>query len=190
MPFKRVAVDLVGPITPASDRGHRFILTLVDYATRYPEAVALKSIDTEMVVEALVDIYSRLGIPEVLNDLGPQFVSECMTEVARLLSIKQINTSLYHPICSGLVERFNGSLKKMLRRLCCDQPKQWHRYINPLLFAYREVPQEAMGFSPFELLYGRTLRGPMQILRNYRLVRLRFQRRKPVISMYWICRIV
>ena len=167
MPFKRVAVDLVGPITPASDRGHRYILTLVDYATRYPEAVALKSIDTETVAEALIDIYSRLGIPEeVLSDLGPQFVSECMREVARLLSIKQINTSPYHPICNGLVERFNGSLKKMLRRLCCDQPKQWHRYINPLLFAYREVPQEATGFSPFELLYGRTLRGPMQILKE------------------------
>ena len=93
MPFKRVAVDLVGPITPASDLGHRYIFTLVDYATRYPETVALKSIDTETVAEALVDIYSRLGIPkEVLSDLGPQFVSECMREVARLLSIKQINT--------------------------------------------------------------------------------------------------
>ena len=37
-PFKRVAVDLVGPITPASERGHRYIFTLVDYTTRYPEA--------------------------------------------------------------------------------------------------------------------------------------------------------
>ena len=118
-------MDLVRPITPASDRGHRYILTLVDYATRYPEAVALKSINTETVAEALVDIYSRLGIPEeVLSDLGPQFVSECMKEVARLLSIKQTNTSPYHLICNGLVKRFNSSLKKMLRRLCCDQPKQ------------------------------------------------------------------
>ena len=60
-PFKRVAVDLVGPITPASERGHRYILTLVDYATRYPEAVPLKNIDTETVAEALLDIYSRLS---------------------------------------------------------------------------------------------------------------------------------
>ena len=49
-PFKRVAVDFVGPITPASERGHKYILTLVDYATRYPEAVHLKNIDTETVV--------------------------------------------------------------------------------------------------------------------------------------------
>ena len=52
-PFKRVAIDLVGPIAPASDKGHRYFLTLLDYATRYPEAVPLKNIDTETVAEAL-----------------------------------------------------------------------------------------------------------------------------------------
>ena len=54
----------------------------------------------------------------------------------------------------------------MLQRLCSEQPRQWHRYINPLLFAYREVPQESTGFSPFELLYGRAVRGPMFILKE------------------------
>jgi len=44
IPFKRVAIDLIGPIYPASEEGHKFILTLIDYATRYPEAVALKKI--------------------------------------------------------------------------------------------------------------------------------------------------
>ena len=63
-PFKRVAVDIVGPIAPPSEAGHRYILTLVDYATRYPEAVPLKKITTEAVAEALLDIYSRVGIPE------------------------------------------------------------------------------------------------------------------------------
>ena len=75
-PFKQVAVDLVGPITPASERGHRYILTLVDYATRYPEAVPPKNMDTETVAEALLEMYNRLGIPEeVLSDQGTQFVS-------------------------------------------------------------------------------------------------------------------
>ena len=125
LPFKRVAVDLIGPIMPASDKGHRYVLTLVDYATRYPEAVPLKNIDTETVAEALLDLYSRVGIPEeVLSDLGTQFVSECMQEVARLLSIRRLTTTPYHPICNGLTDKFNGTLKKMLRRLCVEQPKQ------------------------------------------------------------------
>ena len=53
VPFQRVGIDLVGPITPASSSGKRFILTVIDYATRYPEAVALSGISTEEVAEAL-----------------------------------------------------------------------------------------------------------------------------------------
>ena len=63
-PFKRVGIHLDGPIDPPSEDGHRYILTLVDFATRYPEAVPLKNIlniDTETVAEALVHILSRLS---------------------------------------------------------------------------------------------------------------------------------
>ena len=132
VPFRRVAVDLVGPISPPSEKEHRYILTLIDYATRYPEAVPLKNIETEAVAEALLDMYSRLGVPEeVLCDLGTQFVSKCMEEVSRLLSIKRLTTTPHHPICNGLLERFNGTLKKKLRRLCSEQPRQWHRFLLP-----------------------------------------------------------
>ena len=80
---------------------------------------------------------------EILSDLGTQFVSECMKEVTRLLSIKQLTMTPIHPMCNGLTEKFNGTMKSMLKRLCSEQPGQWHCYINPLLFAYREVPQES-----------------------------------------------
>ena len=124
-PFKRVAIDLVGPIAPASDKGHRYILTLMEYATRYPEVVPLKNIDTETVAEALLDMYSRVEVPEeVLSDLGTQFTWDCMKEVSRLLSIRRLTTSPYYPAFNGLVKKFNGTLKQMLRRLCHDQPRQ------------------------------------------------------------------
>ena len=116
-PFKRVAIDIVGPIAPASNKRHRYILTLVDYATRYPEAVPLKNIHTETVAEALLDMCSRVGVPKkVLSDLGTQFTSDCMKEVSRLLSIRRLTTYPYHPACNGLAEKFNGTLKRMLRR--------------------------------------------------------------------------
>nr|XP_034325279.1 uncharacterized protein LOC105323550 isoform X4 [Crassostrea gigas] len=166
-PFKRVAVDLVGPIQPATDRGNRYILTLVDFASRYPEAVALKGIEAERVAEALVEIFCRLGVPvEMLTDMGSQFTSELMAETSRLLSFRQLTTTPYHPMCNGLVERFNGTLKQMLRRLCAERPKDWDRYLSAALFAYRDTTQESLGFSPFELVYGHTVRGPMRILRE------------------------
>lgn len=166
-PFKRVAVDLIGSIYPGTEQGSRYVLTLVDYATRYPEAVALKCIEIEKVAEALVDIFSRIGVPqEMLTDMGSQFTSTLMTVVSRLISLRQLTTTVYHPMCNGLVERFNGTLKQMLKRMCSERPKDWDRYLNSLLFAYREVPQESLRFSPFELVYVRTVRGPMPILKE------------------------
>ena len=166
-PFRRVAVDFVGPISPLSERGNRYILTIVDYGKRYPEAVPLKGIEAERVAEALWDIWTRTGIPrEVLTDRGTQFMSDVTQQVNLLLSIKGMATTPYHAQCNGLVERFNGTLKTMLRKLCQERPKEWNRYLPALLFAYREVPQESLGFSPFELLYGRRVRGPMAVLRQ------------------------
>ena len=50
--------------------------------------------------------------------------------------------------------------------MCTERPKDWDRYLPALLFAVREVPQESLGFSPFELLYGRNVPGPMAIFRK------------------------
>ena len=101
-----------------------------------------------------------------MSDNGAQFVSSLMNEVARLLSINFIHATPYHPQANGLVERMNGTLKTMLRRMCAEKPLDWDRYVESLLFAYREAPQRSLLFSPFELLYGRRVRGPMTILRE------------------------
>ncbi|XP_042145250.1 uncharacterized protein LOC121835301 [Ixodes scapularis] len=166
-PFQRVAVDIVGPLAPTTKKGNKYILTMVDYATRYPDAVALPEISTERVAEGLVEMFTRTGVPrEVLSDRGSNFTSDVMSEVARLLSMRQLFTTPYHPMGNGLVEKFNGTLKTMLKRMCQEKPADWDRYLAPLLFAYREVPQASLGFSPFELLYGRNVRGPLSVLKE------------------------
>ncbi|KAK7108403.1 uncharacterized protein [Littorina saxatilis] len=165
-PFRRIAVDIVGPLT-ISERKNRYILVAVDYATRYPEATPLPSIEAERVAEALWQMYTRVGVPkEVLTDRGSQFVSNLMKQVNQFLALKGLTTTPYHAQCNGLVERFNGTLKTMLKKLCMEKPKDWDRFVPALLFAYREVPQESLGFSPFELLYGRTVRGPLSLLKE------------------------
>ena len=166
VPFTRVAMDLIGPL-PVSRGGHRWVLTLVCCATRYPEAVPLRGIETKDIAEELVGIFSRVGVPkEILTDRGTQFTSDLMSEVARLLSLRQLFTTPYHAMCNGQCERFNGTLKSMMKKMSAENPRDWDRYIPALLFAYREVPQQSTGFSPFEMLYGRTVRGPMSILRE------------------------
>ena len=147
-PFKRVAVDIVGPIKPCSNNRSRYISTMMDYRTHYPEAIALPSIETELVAEALVIMFSRVGVPdEMLMDRGSQFTSEIMKEVARLLSLQQMTTLAFHAQCNSLVERSHVTLKQTLRRMCAERPKDWDRYLPALLFAVRS--KESLGFSLF-----------------------------------------
>lgn len=140
---------------------------MIDCATRFPEAIPPRNIDSVKVAENLINIFSRLGIPkEILSDRGTQFKSDMMKEVNRLLSIKAIFTSPYHATCNGTVERFHAVLKSMLRKLCSEQPREWNRLIPSILFAYREIPNDTLKFSPFELLCGRK-RGPLSILYEF-----------------------
>ena len=83
-----------------------------------------------------------------------------------MLNVKPIRTSPYHPQTDGLVERFNITLKSMLRKLADDEGKEWDSLLPYVLFAYREVPQASTGFSPFELVYGRAVRHPLDILKE------------------------
>ncbi|XP_040262454.1 uncharacterized protein LOC120978250, partial [Bufo bufo] len=163
-PFTRVAVDIIGPLAQPSRSGKRYILTIVDYATRYPEAVALSNIQAETVAEALVKVFSRVGFPkEVLSDQGTQFTAEITQQIWKTCGVKSLTSSPYHPQTNGLCERFNGTLKQMLKSFT-GAYKDWERFLPHLLFAYREVPQESTGFSPFELLYGRRVRGPLDLI--------------------------
>ena len=165
-PFQRIAMDLIGPL-PRTQRGNRFVLTICDYATRYPEAIALPSTEAHRISKELVGVFAHVGIPEeILSDQGPNFMSALLEEVYRLLQIRRIRTSPYHPQTDGLVERFNGTLKMMLKKFVSRNQKDWDEYLPYLLFAYCEVPQESTGFSPFKLLYGRRVRGPLDVLKE------------------------
>ena len=166
-PFKRVSVQLVGPIEPRSDKKSLYIFTMIDYSTRYPEAIALPSIETERVAEALITMFSRVGIPsEMLIEHESRVTIEVMNEVSWLLSLQQLTAIPYRSYSKGPVEKFHAMLKRVLLTMCAERPNDWDKYLPALLFAVREIPQESLGFSPFELLYGCNIRGPMQILRE------------------------
>ena len=151
-PFKRIAMDIVGSL-PRSSSGKRFILGICDYATHYPEATALRTIDANAVAEELLKFFARVRVPEeILTDQGTNFTSQLLIEVYRLLQIKPIRTTPYHLQTDGLVERLNSTLKSMLRKTANKEGKDWDQLLPYLLFAYREVPQASTGFSPFELL--------------------------------------
>ena len=140
---------------------------LVDYAIRYQEALPLRAATAKVVAKELMILFSRVGIArEVLTDQGSCFMSRVMKELLSLLQVKQLRTSVYHPKTDGLVERFNKTLKQMLKKAMDTDGKNWDQLLSHVMFAVREVPQASSRFSLFKLLYGRRPRGILDLAKE------------------------
>lgn len=78
------------------------------------------------------------------------------------MGIRKLNTTAYHPQCDGMVERFNRTLKTILRKHAAMFGPQWDRYLPGVLWAYRNVPHESTGEKPSYLLFGVDCRTPTE----------------------------
>jgi len=162
-PFQKIIIDCVGPL-PKTTKGNQYILTVMCPTTRYPEAFPLKNISAKSICKNLVHMFTTFGIPqEVQSDRGSNFTSELFSKVLQELGIKQTLSTAYHPESQGALERWHQTLKSMLRKFCLENQKCWDEGLPYMLFAIREAPQETLGFSPFELMFGRKVRGPFEV---------------------------
>ena len=166
-PFSRVAMDIFGPLT-RTKAGNKYILVIMDYETKWPEAFSLKNMTSETVADCLVEVTARLGVPnEVLSDNGTNFTSKVMAQFCMTVGIKQIKTSPYHPQTDGMVERFNATLKRLLRKLTKDPTVEWDKCLPYVLWAYRGTVHRTTGFSPYHLLFGKEMRMPLDLMVRY-----------------------
>ena len=94
------------------------------------------------------------------------FMSGLMQQVMYTLGVQQYKSSAYHPESQGAIERFHQTLKNMMRAYCYEYQNEWDQGIHLLLFAIRETLQDSLGFSPFELVFGRSMRGPLKLLKE------------------------
>src|SRR5664279_2095115 len=166
-PWSVCAIDIVGPLPVCDETGNRFILTILDLSTHFPEAVALKQHTARDVVLALSTVFSRVGFPgEILSDLGSDFTSELMQIFLHEFNIGHLRCSAYHPMTNGSIEKYHSCLKNSLKALAERFPNSWDAALCWVLFGYREVVNETTGFSAFELLYGRAVKGPLTLIKD------------------------
>ena len=164
-PFQKVAFDLVGPL-PRTSSGHKYLLTAMCLFTKFPVAIPLKKVDNVSVLDAMMQIFSRYGMPsELLTDQGSVFTSKLTVLMCKTFNIAKIRTSPYHPQSDGALERWHACLKGMIKR-SGGKLSEWDRQLKYLLFAYRDTPHCVTGFSPFSLMYGRDVRGPLHFLKT------------------------
>lgn len=164
--FEEVLVDCVGPL-PKTKAGNQYLCTIMCRATRFPEAVPLRNIKAPVILKTLIKFFSIFGLPKVIQtDQGSNFLSRVFNQTLKSLSIAHRVSSSYHPESQGAIERFHQTLKAMLRKYCMETNKDWDEGIPLVLFAVRESVQESLGFSPAEMVFGHTVRGPLKVLKD------------------------
>ncbi|XP_076041857.1 uncharacterized protein LOC143025739 [Oratosquilla oratoria] len=161
-----VTVDIVGPL-PKTKSGNEYILTLMDTFSRYPEAIPLRRVHAKVVLQELIKFFTRWGLPrELQTDQGSVFLSKEVMQGLGALGIVKVTSSAYHPQSQGALERYHQTLKSMLRKWCLENHKGWDQALPYLLFAVREVPNESLGLSPFDMVLGHCVREPLKVLKE------------------------
>ena len=162
-PFEVLAMDLVGPF-PKGKGGYTHLLTAVCMSSKWPEVVPLKTTTARAVADAMMTVFATTGIPlQLLTDQGSQFVGSLVRHLCKDLHIDKVKTAPYHPECNGVVERMHGTLGSMLTK-AASLGMDWVAQVPFALFALRSSPNRDTGFSPFELVFGHSVRTPLDIL--------------------------
>jgi hypothetical protein len=137
----------------------------IDYHTRWPEAFAVKSKDAKTFARILVnEICSRHGMPKkLLSDRDQAFLGNVAKELLKMYNIEKINTTSYHAQANGMTERANKSAIQIMKALILQYNLSWPQLLNLMLQKMRIHVNESTGKSPYEMLYGRIPRIPLDL---------------------------
>ncbi|XP_072767936.1 uncharacterized protein [Nerophis lumbriciformis] len=164
-PMQLVCMDYLS-LEPDS-HNTKDILVITDHFTKYAVAIPTKDQKATTVAKCLWEQFLvHYGFPERLHsDQGRDFESHTIKELCAIAGIKKVRTSPYHPR-GNPVERFNRTLLGMLGTLKEKEKSHWRDFVKPLTHAYNCTRSEVTGFSPYELMFGRQPRLPVDIAFN------------------------
>ena len=163
-PFVFWAMDYMGPL-PETSRGNKHLLVVMDHFSKWSEVFPTKDQKARTVAEVLVSkVFTRFGPPEIIHsDQGSNFESNLMKEICSLMGIHKSRTSAYHPQCDGLVERQNRTLQDILASYVSKYKDDWDLWVDLAVYSYNTSVHESTGFSPYELVFGRVARTPIEV---------------------------
>lgn len=127
----------------------------------------MRKISSKAIIKELTKFFCTYGLPRVIqSDQGSNFLSKAFQAAMRRMGVRHQVSSAYHPESQGALERFHQTMKNMVRIYCHETDDQWDEMVPLLLFAARECVQDTLGFSPFELVFGHEVRGPLKMLKE------------------------
>ncbi|KAH9248152.1 hypothetical protein BASA81_014228 [Batrachochytrium salamandrivorans] len=154
LPFERWGIDFYGPMAETKS-GNKYLITCIDYATRWVLAKPVKDMTESAVAAFLYELMMTYGAPfEIISDRGKSFLAEGIDLFERESKIRHLATTPYHPQTNGMVERMHAMLGHGLTTLVHGKRDRWDEYLPQVLLALRTRTHAVTGFSPFFLLFG------------------------------------
>ena len=165
-------IDFYGPL-PTGE----YLLVVIDRYSRFPEVEIVSSTKAPVIIPRLDKIFAVHGIPAILrSDNGPPFNGEEYSRYVQTLGIKAEWSTPKWPQGNATVERFMQTLGKALKTAKLDG-RPWRQELQRFLLHYRTTPHSTTGVPPAELLFNRTVRGKLPVLKK-RVVRRHSEARK------------
>ncbi|GFS52332.1 transposon Tf2-9 polyprotein [Trichonephila clavipes] len=166
-PNEIVTVDLLGPYPASRPERYKFILVTSDHFTKWCELIPLRKASAQAIANAFFDNYiARYGAPiSLINDNGPQFISDVFEHLSHRLDIKHMKTVTYRPQ-SNLTERVNRNLVQMIASFVEENHENWDQFLHEFAFALRTAVNETTNKTPAELFLGRKIITPFSKLIN------------------------
>ena len=157
-PKELVAIDICGPF-PITANENSYLLTFIDHLTKYTEAVPLRTMTAEECARAYVtNVIARHGASaKLLSDQGRNFNSTFFREVCKILGVKQLFTTEWHPASNGQCERWDRSLSEGLSNYVNTCGNNWDTLVPLYLMAYRNTPHGTTKHTPYYMLHGRKM---------------------------------
>ena len=133
-------------------------------AIRWPEAIPIRKVTTNVIIAQLKSIFCRNGFPTTLvSDNGPQFKSAQFSKYLKSQGIQHVTASPYHPQGNGVVERMLGTLNTIIAK-SIEKKGNWAEVVPMCLYFMRCTPNRSAGVSPFLLKHGWKPVTPLQLL--------------------------
>ena len=160
-----VAVDILGPVTMATQTKAKHILVMTDMFTMYALAVPLVSTKASDVAQAIVEHWVlKFGTPNALRtDQGKVFGSKLIKEMCRLLGIDITATLPYKPEGRELTGRYNDKMAKVTLKYCAENPTTWDTMLPYLSFVCNTTIHRVTGATPFSLVHGQECQYPIDL---------------------------
>jgi transposase InsO family protein len=171
-PFRGWGMDMIGKINSLSSNGHQYILAIMDYFTKWVEAIPMKIVTSKDVINFIKEhVIHRFGIPQTITtDGGSVFISKEFRKFTADVGIKLIRSSPYYAQPNGQAEESNQSLIKLIKRKIDEHPRRWHEVLSETLWAHRVSCHGATKTSPYHLVYGQEVILPWEITTSSRRV--------------------